>query len=69
MDEIYYYINSNIDEINRTRQDYFQLERNIHTKYWSIRVNTSILGMNDVDTFYLGKNFEWRDDRSPAEFY
>ena len=38
--ERYYSNNSNIDESNRTSQDDFQLERNIQTKYWSIRVNT-----------------------------
>ena len=29
-------------------QDDFQLERKLQTNDWSIRVNTSILGMNDV---------------------
>ena len=47
---IYYSRNSNIDDINRTRQDDFQLKRKIQTKDWSIRVNTSILGINDVDS-------------------
>ena len=49
MAEIYYSRNSKINEINRTSQANTQLERNIHTKDWSIRVNTSILEMNDVD--------------------
>ena len=48
--EISYSINSNIDESNHMRQDNFQLERKLQTKNWSIRVNTSILGMKDVDT-------------------
>ena len=48
-------------------QDDFQLERNIQTNYWSIRVNTSIIGMNGVDNYYLGKACEWWDDRNPAE--
>ena len=25
--------------------------------------------MNYVDTYYLGKDCKWRDDRNPAEFY
>ena len=48
--EIYYSINLNIDESNCMRQDDFQLERKLHTKDWSIKVNTSILGMDDFDT-------------------
>ena len=51
------------------RQDDFQLERKLQTKDWSIRVNTSILGMNDVDTYHLGKACEWWYDRNPTEFY
>ena len=38
--KIYYSINSRIDESNRTRQDYFLLNRKLQTKYWSIKVNT-----------------------------
>ena len=45
VDERYYPSNPNIDESNQTRQDYSQLERNLQTNDWSIRVNTSILGM------------------------
>ena len=69
VDERYYSRNPKIDESNQTRQDDFQLERNLQTKDWSIRVNTSILGMNDVDTYYLGKPCKWWDDRNPEEFY
>ena len=54
--ERYYYINLRIDDSNYTRQDDFQLERKLQTKDWSIRVNTSILGMNVVYTYYLGKS-------------
>ena len=50
VDERYYSINSKIDESNRTSQDDLQLERKLQTKCWSIIFNTSILGMNDVDT-------------------
>ena len=67
--EIDYPRNSNIDERNRTRQDDFQLERKLQTKNWSIRVNTSILGMNDVATYYLGKACKWWYESNPAEFY
>ena len=54
--EIYYSRNSKIDDINRTSQDDLQLERKLQTKDWSIEVNTSILGMDDIDTYYLGKS-------------
>ena len=66
--ERYYSSNSKIDDSNRTRQDDFQLDRKLQTKDWSIRLNTSILGMNDVDTYYIGKDCEWWGDRNPAEF-
>ena len=66
--ERYYSRNLKIDESNSTRQDYFQLERKLQTKDWSIRVNTSILGMNDFYTFYLGKYFECCDGRNPEDF-
>ena len=48
-------------------KDDFQLERKLQTKYWSTRVNTSILGMNYVDTYYLGKSCECQDDSKPTE--
>ena len=48
--EGYYSRNLNIDERNRTRKSYFQLDRKLQTKDWSIRFNTSILVMNDVNT-------------------
>ena len=48
------------------RQDDFQLERKLQIKDWSIRANTSIPGMNDVDTYYIGKACEWWDGRNPA---
>ena len=69
VDEIYYSRNLNIDESNRMRQDDFQLDRKLQTKYWSIKANTPILGMDDVDTYYIGKACEWWDDSNPAEFY
>ena len=50
-------------------QDDFQLERKLHTKDWSIVFNTSILGINYVDTYYLVKACKWWYDRNPTEFY
>ena len=47
--ERYYSRNLKIDESNRTRKDDSQLERKLQTKDCSIIVNTSILGMDDVD--------------------
>ena len=67
--ERYYSSNLRIDESNHTSQDDFQLERKLQIKDLSIRVNTSILGMNDVDTYYLGKACKWRDEKNPAYFY
>ena len=67
--EIYYSSNSKIDENNRTRQDDLQLKRKLQNKDWDIRVNTSILGMNDVDTYCTGNACNWWDERNPAEFY
>ena len=69
MAERYYSRNLNIGEINRTRQDDLQLERKLQTKYWSIKINTSILGMDYCDNCYLGKAFEWWDDRNPSDLY
>ena len=67
--ERYYSRNLNTDESNCMRKYDLQLEGKLQTKDWSIKVNTSILGMDDVDTYYLGKDCEWWDDRNPEEFY
>ena len=67
--ERYYYQNSKIDESNRTRQDDFKLDKNLQTKDLSIRDNTSILGMNDVYTYYIGKACKWWYDRNPEDLY
>ena len=64
VDERYYSRNLKINESNHTRQDDFQLERKLQTKDWSIRVNTSILGMNVIYTYYLGKACKWWDERN-----
>ena len=66
--ERYYFRNSKIYERNRTRQNDFQLEREFHTKDCSIKVNTPILLMDGVDTYYLGKDCEWWYGRNPVEF-
>ena len=67
--EIYYSTCARIDQHNRTRQDDFELEKKLGTKVWHIRVNHSILGMADVDTYYVGKQCGWWDDETPREFY
>ena len=65
----YYSRNSNNNERNRTRRDCFQLERKLQIKDWSIRVNISILLINGVDAYYLGKACKCWNDRNPAEFH
>ena len=45
------------------------MDSKIQIKDWSIRVNTSILGMGDVDTYYLGKACDWWDNKNPSELY
>ena len=67
--EIYYSRNSRIDGSNSMRQVDLQLERKLQTKDWSIKVNTSIFGIYDVDTYYLGKACKCWDGRKPTEFY
>ena len=69
MDEKYYSRNFKIDESNRTRHDDFQLQSKLQTKDWIIKAYTSILGMDGVDTYYLGKACDWWDDRNPAKLY
>ena len=67
--EVYYSACGKIDHSNRIRQNEFQMERKLETKQWDIRVNTSILGMIDVDTYLLGKQCKWWDDKDPKEFH
>ena len=67
--ERYYSRNSKIYERNRMRQDDFQLERNIQTKDWVIIVNTSNLGMNNFDTYYIGRSCNWWYDSKTEELY
>jgi hypothetical protein len=50
--EIYYDACAMIDRHNRCRQDDLQLERKVGTMDWSMRVNTSLLGMCIVDAWY-----------------
>ena len=49
------------------RQDDFQMQRKLQTKDWSIRVDNSIIGMNGVYAYYLGKSCKWWDDSNPAD--
>ena len=67
--EHYYSANAKIDESNRVRQDDFKLERKLVTKDWAIRVNHSIMGMADVDTYYIGRACGWWEDQCPDDFY
>ncbi len=50
--ELYYDACGMIDRHNRCRQDDLMLERKLGTMDWSMRVNTSLLGMCIVDTWY-----------------
>jgi hypothetical protein len=50
--EIYYDACGMIDRHNRCRQDDLMLERKLGTMDWSMRVNTSVLGMCIVDAWY-----------------
>ena len=63
----YYPRNSKIDERNHTRQDDLQFDRELQTKYWNIRVNTEILGMNDVDTYSFDNACKWWDKEGHEE--
>jgi hypothetical protein len=50
--ELYYSACGMIDRHNRCRQDDLQLERKLGTIDWSMRVNTTLLGMCIVDAWY-----------------
>jgi hypothetical protein len=50
--ELYYSACGMIDRHNRCRHDDLQLEKKLGTLDWSMRVNTSLLGMCIVDTWY-----------------
>jgi hypothetical protein len=50
--ELYYSVCGMIDWHNRCRQDDLQLEKELGTLDWSMRVNTTLLGMCIVDTWY-----------------
>ena len=50
--ELYYDACAIIDRHNRCRQDDLMLERKLGTMDWSMRVNTSLLGMCIVDAWY-----------------
>ena len=70
---IYYRGNGQIDEHNRTRQQVIQLEKKLKVKEWHLRVNHTILGINDVDTYRFGKAMGWwktpsGKEQTPLEF-
>ena len=67
--EKYYNAAGKIDYSNKIRQHEFQMERKLQTKCWHIRVNTSIIAMNDVNTWLLGKACNWWEDTCPKEFH
>ena len=67
--ERYYSRNPKIGDINRKRQDDFQLERKLQTKDCSIKVNNLILIMDDVYIYYLGKACDFWDYSNPVELY
>jgi hypothetical protein len=50
--KLYYSVCGMIDWHNRCRQDDLQLEKELGTLDWSMRVNTTLLGMCIVDTWY-----------------
>ena len=71
---IYYKGNAQIDEHNRTRQQVIQLETKLKVKEWHLRVNHTILGINDVDTYRFGKAMGWWKTKTgavqtPLQFY
>jgi hypothetical protein len=51
--ELYYSACGMIDRHNRCRQDDLQLEKKLGTLDWPMRVNTTLLGMCIVDTWYV----------------
>jgi hypothetical protein len=50
--ELYYSSCGMIDRHNWCQHDDLQLEKKLGTLDWSMRVNTSLLGMCIVDTWY-----------------
>jgi hypothetical protein len=76
--ELYYDACGMIDRHNRCRQDDLMLERKLGTMDWSMRVNTSLLGMCIVDAWYAYSqctkastrtNQSANNDEKQKEFY
>jgi hypothetical protein len=71
--EIYYNACGMIDRHNRCRQDDLMLERKLGTMDWSMRVNTSLLGMCIVDAWYAysqcTKTGEANTEEKQKDFY
>ena len=65
----YYEGNLKINEHNRICQQQLMLEKKLQVRTWDHRVNHTILGINDVDTYLFGKLMGWWPDDSPAKFY
>lgn len=68
--ELYYNACAQVDRHNRCRQDDVQLERKIQTQDWNFRVNSSILAMIFVDSWFVWKGaLADRCKTSQAELY
>ena len=67
--EIYYDTCARIDQHNRYRQDFLQLERKLEINDWSMRVNLSILGMIVVDTYLVYTQCTLEKNEKPADFF
>lgn len=68
--ETYYSACSQIDRHNRCRQDDLKLERKLETKDWTFRVNTSLLAITIVYSWFLYSGAEGsRGHMSTGKFY
>ena len=67
--EIYYDTCQKIDQHNRYRQDFLQLEQKLETNDWSMRVNLSIFGMIVVDTYLVYSQCTMVENEKQADFF
>ena len=68
--ETYYRICPKIDQNNRSRQANLKLERKLHTKDWSMRLNLSILAIIMVDCWnFISGVLESEVDMNENDFY
>ena len=56
---IYYSGNATIDQHNCICQQQLKFEKKLQVRIWDCRVNLSILGFNNVDTYNFGKAMGW----------